>query len=66
MAEPQNPGLLQVLGMAIAGCLAFALFIDEWLWRGLAVAVAVGLAAWAYRVARKLYGDSEDHLFPRL
>jgi hypothetical protein len=66
MAEPDNPGLLYVLGLAIVGCLAFALFTDEWLWTGMAIATAGGLAAWGYRVAKRLYGDDEDSLFPRL
>jgi len=66
MAEPDNPGLLYVLGLAIVGCLAFALFTDEWLWTGMALAAACGLAGWAYQVAKRLYGDDEDSLFPRL
>lgn len=66
MMEPQTPGLLYVLGLAIVGCLAFALFTDEWLWTGAAIAAAGGLAAWFYRVAKREYGDDENHLFPRL
>jgi len=66
MAEPQTPGLLYVLGMAIAGCLAFALFTDEWLWTGAAIAAAAGLAVWAWMVAKREYGDDGDDLFPRI
>jgi len=66
MAEPQTPGLLHVLGMAIVGCLAFALFTDEWLWTGAAIVAAAALAGWAWRVAKRQYGDDENSLFPRL
>jgi len=59
MPEPssQSLGLLNVLGMAIVGCLAFAVFIDEWLWTGLSLAAAGGLAVWAWREAKRLFPD---------
>ena len=61
MPEPAQPfGLLHVLGMAIVGCLAFAAFTDEWLWAGLAIVAAGALAAWAYVVARREYGDDDS------
>ena len=60
---PQAFGLLHVLGLAIVGCLAFAVFTDEWLWTGLAIAAAAGLSAWAWVVARRQFGD-EDHPTP--
>jgi len=60
MLEPQPAfGLLHILGMAIVGCLAFAIFTDEWLWTGLAVAAAGALAAWAWVVAKRQYGDED-------
>jgi hypothetical protein len=60
MPEPQQAfGLLHVLGMAIAGCLAFAVFTDEWLWTAIAVAAAVGLSTWAWVVAKRQYGDDD-------
>lgn len=60
MPETQGPfGLLHVLGMAIAGCLAFAVFTDEWLWTGIAGAAAAILSAWAYVVAKREYGDDD-------
>ena len=37
-AEPAALGSLATLGMAIVGCLAFAVFTDEWLWTGVAAA----------------------------
>lgn len=58
--EPQTPGLLYVLGMGIAGCLAFAVFTDEWLWTGVALLGAAGLAAWAWMVARRVFGDDDS------
>ncbi len=58
--EPQTPGLLYVLGMAIAGCLAFAVFTDEWLWTGVALLAAAGLAVWAWAVAKRVYGDDDS------
>lgn len=58
MAAPtQSFGLLHVLGLAAVGCLAFAAFTDEWLWTGVAIMAAGGFAAWAYIVARRVYGD---------
>jgi hypothetical protein len=60
MPETQSPfGLLHVLGIAIAGCVAFAVFTDEWLWTGIAAAAAAALSAWAYVVARREYGDDD-------
>jgi hypothetical protein len=52
-------GLLHVLAMAAVGCLAFAAFTDEWLWTGIALFAAAGLAAWAYIVAKREYGRDE-------
>jgi len=60
MPDPQQAfGLLHVLLLAIAGCLAFAVFTDEWLWTGLALAAAAGLSAWAWIVAKRQY-DNDD------
>ena len=60
MPDSQSPfGLLHVLGMAIVGCLAFAVFTDEWLWTGLAILAAGGLSVWAYIVARREYGNDD-------
>ena len=60
MPEPiQPPGLLYALGMAIVGCLAFAVFTDEWLWTGVAILAAGGLGVWAWYVAKRLYGDRD-------
>lgn len=60
MPDPtQSFGLLHVLGLAIVGCLAFAVFTDEWLWRGVAVLAAGGFATWGYIVARREYGGDE-------
>ena len=58
-ASEASFGLVHVLGLAIAGCLAFAAFIDEWLWRGAAVLAAGGLSSWAWVVAKRLYGDDD-------
>jgi hypothetical protein len=52
-------GLLQILGMAIAGCLSFATFIDEWVLTGAAVLTAGGLSTWAWVIAKRQYGDYE-------
>jgi hypothetical protein len=60
MPEARPPTLLPALGMAIVGCLAFAVFTDEWLWTGVALLAAGGLAVWAWVVAKRQYGD-EDH-----
>jgi len=66
MSEAESPGLLYLLGLAIVGCLVFAVFTDEWLWTAMALIAAIGLATWGYREARRLYGDDENRLFPRL
>ncbi|MEO8602065.1 MAG: hypothetical protein ABI629_05760 [bacterium] len=66
MSEADAPGLLYVLGLAIVGCLAFALFTDEWLWTGVAIVAAGGLAAWGWHEAKRLYGNDSNRLFPRL
>jgi hypothetical protein len=61
MPDPsQSFGLLHVLGLAIVGCLAFAVFTDEWLWTGVAVIAAGALAAWAYVVAKREYGGDDE------
>lgn len=57
---PPTPGLLYALGLAVAGCLAFAVFTDEWLWTGVALAGAGGFAAWGWQVAKRLYGDDDS------
>ncbi len=56
---PESPGMLYALGMAIVACLAFAVFTDEWLWTGVALIAAAGIAAWAWRVAKRIYGDDD-------
>ena len=38
----------------------FALFIDEWLWVGIALAAAGGLAVWAWREARRLFPEDSE------
>jgi hypothetical protein len=58
-ASKASFGLLHILGMAIAGCLAFAAFIDEWLWTGVAVLAAGGLSTWAWILAARQYGDDD-------
>ena len=55
----QPPGLLPALGMGIAGCLAFAVFTDEWLWTGVAVVAAIALSVWAWQVAKRQYGNRD-------
>jgi hypothetical protein len=62
MLESEAPfGLLHVLGMAIVGCLAFAVFTDEWLWTGIAILVAAGLSVWAYIVASREIGSDDSN-----
>jgi len=64
MPDPQQAfGLLHVLGLAIVGCLAFAVFTDEWLWTGVAIVAAAGLSAWAWVVAKRQL-DNQDHPMP--
>jgi hypothetical protein len=58
-APTESFGLLHVLGLAAMGCLAFAVFTDEWIWAGIAVIVAIALASWAYILARRQYGGED-------
>lgn len=61
MPEPSHsPGLLSALGMAIVGCLAFAVFTDEWLWTGVALLAAGGLAVLAWREAKRLFPNDDS------
>jgi hypothetical protein len=55
-----TPGLLYTLGLASVGCLAFAVFTDEWLWTAVALLAAGGFATWAWQVAKRLYGDDDS------
>ncbi|MBX3026786.1 hypothetical protein KF840_17910 [bacterium] len=56
---PPTPGLLYTLGLAAVGCLAFAVFTDEWLWTAVALLGAVGFATWGWQVAKRLYRDDD-------
>jgi hypothetical protein len=57
---PPTPALLYALGLAVVGCLAFAVFTDEWLWTAVALLAAGGFAAWGWYVAKRLYGDDDS------
>ncbi len=56
---PPTSGLLYTLGLASVGCLAFAVFTDEWLWTALALLAAGGFAGWGWQVAKRLYKDDD-------
>ena len=66
LESPPPLGLLPALGMAIVGCLVFAVFTDEWLWTGVALLAAGGLSAWAWQVAKRLYGNDDGRPIPPL
>ncbi|HSP98974.1 MAG TPA: hypothetical protein VL049_17265 [Candidatus Dormibacteraeota bacterium] len=55
-----TPGLLYTLSLAAVGCLAFAVFTDEWLWVAVALLGAIGFATWAWHIAKRLYRDSDS------
>ena len=57
---PPTSGLLYTLGLTSVGCLAFAVFTDEWLWTALALVGALGFAGWGWQVAKRLYKDDDS------
>jgi len=59
-APPPTHGLLYTLGLASVGCLAFAVFTDQWLWVAVALLGAAGFATWAWQVAKRLYRDNDS------